>query len=233
MRISRLTPALFLALVFAHAGLAHAQGGAIANAGVGIVAAGDGGTSLAISGGVGYRFNRSIGFGIELTHTPGLDSGLTGGVIRPLGIAIDGFDDEPEGHATIFTTNVRVEIPTAMRRVIPYVAGGGGIAAVTQPYPVYYALAAGGTVGANGSVQYTSSSSSLPVPASAIYPPIYPAPQFISSTTVAMALTLGGGASVLVTDHLAIDIDLRAFQLVSDTGGRTMGRFGVGTSYRF
>jgi opacity protein-like surface antigen len=54
----------------------------------------------------------------------------------------------------------------------------------------------------------------------------------VSNTTLAMALTLGGGASILVTDHLAVDADLRVLKLLAETG-RTVGRFQVGASYRF
>jgi opacity protein-like surface antigen len=220
MRRRHLTIVL-LVLASAVPRIADAQPGAIANAAIGITAS-DGDAALAFSGGIGYRFNRSIGFGVELTHMPGLENELSNG-IRPLALypRYPG-DDDADGHATMFTTNVRVEIPTALRHVIPYVTGGGGVAAVTEVFPVYYALAA------TGAVASSSQAAVLPVPS----PYIYPGPQFVSNTTVAMALTLGGGTSILVTEHLAVDVDLRAFKLLGQTR-RTMGRFGVGGSYRF
>lgn len=219
MHTLHISTALFLAALLAPPSVANAQtqSGAIANVNI-AAAAGDGTEGIAISGGVGYRFNRSIGFGIELTHLPSLESEFH----RLYGGRFGGFDDDDdEGNATIFTTNVRVEIPTTMRRILPYVTGGGGVASVTEAYSVIYALPA---------IEATSSSLSaiFPVP----YPGILPGPSVIQNTTVAMALTLGGGASVLLTDHLSVDIDVRAFRFVSDTG-RTMGRFGVGASYRF
>jgi opacity protein-like surface antigen len=214
MRAYRIAIILSL-LLFVPAVGVHAQSGAIANVGVGVAAA-DGSSDMAINGGIGYRFNRSIGFGIELTHLPSLDSGLAGGIgLRPYG----GFDNDAEGRATIFTTNVRVEIPTTMRRVIPFVVGGGGIASVTEPYPIYYATPLNLSGAAEALV-------SFPVPG------ILPGPQYFSNTTIAMALTLGGGASVLVTDHFAVDADVRAIRLLGETG-RSVGRFSVGASYRF
>ena len=44
--------------------------------------------------------------------------------------------------ATVFTTNVRLEVPTTSRKIIPFVTAGGGVAAVTESYSVIYALAA-------------------------------------------------------------------------------------------
>jgi opacity protein-like surface antigen len=223
MRTRQITTALLLLLLLARPGVVRAQSGAIANVGVG-VASGEGNTDLAINGGVGYRFNRSIGVGVELTHMPGLGSDFDGGIL-PLGIYSGYPGDDNEGHATIFTTNVRVEIPTTMHRVIPFVVGGGGIASVTQPYPIYYAVPLAASAVGSLPPSLSTAIASLP-------PQILPGPQFISNTTIAMALTLGGGASILVTDHLAVDVDLRAIQLLGQTG-RSMGRFGVGASYRF
>ncbi len=205
-------------LLLASPAVAHAQGGAVVNAAVG-VASGDGESDLEVSGGIGYRFNRAITFGIEFTHIPSL---RPPGAFFPLAAAARvccGFaDGDFDGRATIFTTNVKVEVPTTLRRVIPFVVGGGGIASVTEEYPVYYGLPLAGEL----------SSLVLSIPT----PNILPAPQNFSNTTVAMALTLGGGASILVTNHLAIDADLRVLKLLADNG-RTIGRFQVGASYRF
>ena len=212
-------PALLVLLLWAWPHVAHAQSGAIVNGAVGAFVS-DNATDLEISGGIGYRFNRAIGFGIEFTHVPNLDTngqyafstlriccGVTGG-------------PHADGHATVFTTNVRVEVPTTMRRVLPFVVGGGGIASVTEKFPIiYYATPLAS--------QLTGMGIAAPVP------DILPGPQqLVSNTTLAMALTLGGGASILLTDHLAVDGDLRVLKLLADTG-RTIGRFQVGASYRF
>jgi opacity protein-like surface antigen len=210
------TTLLFLVLaLLVWPGLAHAQSGAIVNGAIGAFVS-DNATNLEISGGIGYRFNRAIAFGIEFTQVPNLDTdgqyalstlriccGLPGG-------------PDAQGHATVFTTNVRVEVPTTMRRVLPFVVGGGGIASVTEKFPIiYYAT------------PLATASITVPVP------DIVPGPQqLISNTTLAMALTLGGGASIMMNDHLSIDGDLRVLKLLADTG-RTIGRFQVGASYRF
>ncbi|HEX7796191.1 MAG TPA: outer membrane beta-barrel protein [Vicinamibacterales bacterium] len=199
--------------------LAHAQSGAIVNGAIGAFVS-DNATNLEISGGIGYRFNRSIAFGIEFTQVPNFDASGQD-AFSALRICC-GVSDGPhaEGHATVFTTNVRVEVPTTMRRVLPFVVGGGGIASVTEKFPIiYYATPLASQLAGLG----------ITVPV----PDILPGPQqLFSNTTLAMALTLGGGASVLMTDHLSIDGDLRVLKLLADTG-RTIGRFQVGASYRF
>jgi opacity protein-like surface antigen len=207
-----------VALLLASPGLAHAQSGAIVNGAVGAAVV-DNATNLEISGGVGYRFNHVMGFGIEFTHVPRLD---TSGqfALSTLRLCCGIGDQRVDGHATVFTTNVRVEIPTTMRHVLPFVVGGGGIASVTEKASViYYA------------VPLASQLASMGIPVST--PDILPGPQqVVSSTTLAMALTLGGGASFPVTEHLAVDADLRVLKLLADTG-RTVGRFQTGVSYRF
>ena len=111
-----------------------------------------------------------------------------------------------DGRATIFTTNVRLEIPTMTARVIPYVVGGGGVANVKESFTI-----------------------TLPVPSG--IPVVIPARPVTQSSTD-MVLTLGGGVSMLVSAHLSIDVDLRYLRLVANRD-RNVGRFGVGFSYRF
>jgi opacity protein-like surface antigen len=206
-----------LGLLLAWPTLAHAQSGAIVNGAVGAAVV-DNATSLEISGGVGYRFNHVMGFGIEFTNVPRLETigQFASSTLRLCcGIA----DQHVDGHATVFTTNVRVEIPTTLRHVLPFVVGGGGIASVTEKSSViYYAVPLASQLAGMG----------ITIPT----PDILPGPQVISNTTLAMALTLGGGASFPVTEHLAVDADLRVLKLLADTG-RTVGRFQSGVSYRF
>src|SRR5262245_23010579 len=204
-----------LVVLLARPNLAHAQG-AIVNGAAGVVVA-DGASDLEISAGIGYRFNRVLGFGIELTQVPSLEtnSAFDPAVLR---LCCSRGDLHADGHATVFTTNVRVEVPTTMKHVLPFVVGGGGLASVTEKFPlIYYAVPLANQLTAG-----------LTVPT-----PILPGPQqFVSNTTLAMALTLGGGASFLLTDRLAIDGDLRVLKLIGEPG-RTLGRFQVGASYRF
>lgn len=216
MSLRQTVPALLLVLVFARPALLHAQPGAIVNGAVGVVTE-NGATDLEVSGGIGYRFNRALAFGIEFTHVPGLEPQGLAALSRILPCCGIG-DDDFKGHATVFTTNVRVEIPTTLHRVIPFAVGGAGIASVTERLPIYYALPL--------AAQLTTLGFSLPTPN------ILPGPQNYSTTSLAMALTLGGGASFLVRDHLSVDADLRVLKLLADNA-RTIGRFQVGASYRF
>lgn len=197
---------------------AFAQAGALVNGAVGVVTANDS-TDLEVSAGVGYRFNRALSFGLEFTHIPSFESRQP--VFYPLAAAARiccGLgDDDFDGHATVFTTNVRLEVPTTVRRVIPFVIGGGGLASLTEEFPIYYALPLADLAG-------------LGLPTS--IPNILPGPQNYSTTTLAMALTLGGGGTFLLTDHLGIDADLRVLKLLAQDN-RTIGRFQVGASYRF
>jgi opacity protein-like surface antigen len=198
MRVWFATAALAIAVLGGPA-IASAQGplvhGSVAAAGS------DDTTSPSFAGGVAYRFNRALGFGVELTHIDSLSSNFPH-------IFCCG---DTKSRATIFTTNVRLEIPTTSSRVIPFVTAGGGVASVTQAYNVYYAaLAAMAPLGLQ----------------------VLPGPSTVETTTASMALTLGGGASFLLTDHVAVDADLRVLHLMDDQG-RNVGRFGAGVSYRF
>src|SRR5215475_3902775 len=117
--------------------LAHAQNGAIVNGAIGAFVS-DNATNLEISGGIGYRFNRAIAFGIEFTQVPNLDtSGQYDFSTLRICCGVTGVP-HAEGHATVFTTNVRVDVPTTMRRVLPFVVGGGGVASVTEKFPIIY-----------------------------------------------------------------------------------------------
>lgn len=175
----------------------------------GVVAAtqSSGQTSPTISGGIGYQFNQVFGLGVELTHLRSFNDGTN----YPYYCC-----GNNDGHATVFTTNVRLEIPTLSRKVVPYVIGGGGVAALTQTYDVIYAAAAADVAALLGNT---------------VSPTILPGPAF-SYTTTSMALTLGGGASVMMTKRIGIDADLRALHIMGDKA-QTVGRFGVGVSVRF
>jgi opacity protein-like surface antigen len=218
MRARTLNAAVCLALVvtFAAASGARAQGALVSGA-IG-VADTDGSTDLAVTGGVAYRFNKALGLGIEISHLPRLGSDPFGSA--SLVICCGYAPESRHGHATIFTTNMRLEIPTTVRRVVPFVIAGGGVAGVSLPYPIYYA------------VPLAATASGASTAAGTAIPSILPGPAYVTNTTIAMALTLGGGASVLLTDHVAVDADLRAVRLIANDGS-TMGRFSVGASYRF
>jgi len=128
---------------------------------------------------VGYRMNRFLGFGLELT------SG---------------------GRTTVFTANVRVELPAATARVIPYVVAGGGVANIKETSTLQQSIPPG--------------------------IPVVIEPQTLTQSSTDLALTAGGGVSILAAAHVSIDVDLRYLRFIADRD-RNVGRFGVGVSYRF
>jgi opacity protein-like surface antigen len=174
----------------------------------------DGETSPAYSGGATWRFNRAFGLGVELSHLPSLTSNFPR-------IYCCGRGDDSDTSATVFTTNVRLEVPTTSGRIVPFVVAGGGVAGVTQSYSVLYAQLANTLgLGALGGLMPNT------------IPTILPGPTDVEYTNTNMALTLGGGASFLVTGHFAIDADLRVLHIMGNDS-RNIGRFGAGVSYRF
>src|SRR5215218_10276281 len=118
MRTFVSTVALLAAAVFAAPEQAHAQG-ALVHGSV-AAAVSNGTTSPSFGGGVTYRFNRWLGLGVEMSHLSSLEPDF------PRIYYCCGRDGESDGRATVFTTNVRLEIPTTSRRIIPFVEGGGG-----------------------------------------------------------------------------------------------------------
>lgn len=99
--------------------------------------------------------------------------------------------------------------------------GGGGVAAVTRSYAVWYAAQAE-RLGLRPLLRGPGLNTV----------PVMPGPPELESTTTHMVLTLGGGASFLLTEHVAVDTEAGVLRLSSDQT-RTIGRFGVGVSYRF
>ena len=173
----------------------------------------DGETSPAYGGGAAWMFNRAFGLGIELSHLPSLTSDFPQIYCCGMG--------ENKASATVFTTNVRLEIPTTSKKIIPFVMAGGGVAGVTQSYSVIYAQLA--TDVGLSSVLGGLGLNTIP---------IRPIPSDVKYTNTNMALTLGGGASFLVSQHVAIDADLRVLHIMGNDS-RDVGRFGAGVSYRF
>lgn len=190
------------------------------------------GTSIAVAGAVTYKFNSALGLGIELTSIPSLTpetpavpqvrlerpstSIFPPPVITPI-VRYTGSG----GRATIFTTNVRLEIPTTTTRVIPFVTAGGGLANVRDELELRVdfpevIIQSFGAVPSTAPLRPIRSSMS----------------QKIRQSTTDLALTLGGGASIRATEHLWFDADLRYFSLMG-ARDRNVGRFGGGVSYRF
>lgn len=232
MRILGVLAALLLITVPAVA-QTEEDAGAVVSGAVSATAI-DSRTELTFSGGAGYRFNRYVGLEIEVTSVPTLKAAFPNPnndvTIQPLAgvvpsnapAVLTGIVVPPptysnlNGDVTIFTTNIRLEMPMPVGRITPYFAGGGGVAEVrhsadvTIPIGIYTAV-----VGAL-----------IPQPA------IRTITEHVRSASTALALTLGGGVSVQVASHVSVDIDLRYFRLLSDTSTNA-GRFGAGARYRF
>ena len=187
---------LIAAAATAHPMVARAQGATVR----GVVAATsiESKTEPSFAVSVGNRTNRMFGFEIELTSIPTLKpdaaaaprSGATG----------------THGRATLFTTNVRIEMPALTARITPYAVAGGGVANVKETFTV-----------------------TPPVPPGIVV--VIP-PQTMTQSSTDLVLTAGGGVSLLIAAHASIDVDLRYLRLVGDRD-HNVGRFGVGFSFRF
>jgi opacity protein-like surface antigen len=227
-RPARVAATVWILVLLAASARGQPEAGAIASGSVAAAVLDRGtnasGTSVSVAGALGYRFNRVIGLGVEVTWIPSLKPVLPSSGPSPYTSVV--FSD-PGGDALFFTTNVRIEIPTTSRRVIPFAVGGGGVASTTQrytvtvspvlpPIPVVPPIPVGGLV-------------TVPPLPPFILPPIQSRPV---TTSTGLALTLGGGVSLLATDHLSIDVDLRSLYIRGNNTG-SIGRFGVGASYRF
>ena len=213
---------LFAVLTFAMSerpARAQSTTGAIAS-GSAAAAVANNGTDLSLAGSMGYRFNRVIGLGVELTWLELKTADAT--------TAPDPYTSidylQTKNDAMFFTTNVRIEIPTTSRRILPYAIGGGGVANTLVHETVTLRTFPPGPVVTSPTV-----GTIVPIP---IPTPLPPTSQTVTMSTTGLGLTLGGGVSFLVDDHVSIDVDLRSFYIRSSQSG-SIGRFGVGASYRF
>jgi hypothetical protein len=189
-------------------------------------------TSLSFSGAFAYHFSRVVGLELETTVVPTLRSEFPGvtiqnpvaGVSSSSGIAGElqyviypppSFQNQ-RGRAVIFSNNVRISIPTTSTRLDPFFVAGGGIASERHTADYIYAIPR------------------LPQPLVGVspIPSFTTTSQRLSSSSLGLALTLGGGLSVRVAPQLAVEADLRLFRILDDQD-RDVGRFGVAVRYRF
>jgi opacity protein-like surface antigen len=219
--VRRLGLGLAACLALASPASAQSAPGIVANLGVSAATI-DGGTHAAVSGGIGYRLSSVMTLAAEVTWVPSLTPDapqLPPELTKPPLVLPAVSFDEAGGHAAIFTTNVRLELPRH-GRLLPYVIGGGGVGSVREHF------------------RETISFSPIPVPVGAggivAFPQLLPASivQTVSTTSTDLALTIGGGVSVFSREHLTVDVEGRYLGLFGD---RTLhvGRFGAGVSYRF
>src|SRR5579862_3135497 len=181
-----------------------------------VAAAVDGGVGRqSLQGAVGYRLNRIVGIEFETTWMP-----LAANAPPNVGDPYLAFNfSNAKSQAFFLTMNTRLKIPTNAKRIQPYAVIGAG-SALTRSTDTL-------------TVSYTQQ----------VRPGQLVTNQSVEDQAKHVALfgaTLGGGVSLLVTDHVAIDVDLRGFYVrgtpVFSSGGSVggaVGRFGIGTSYRF
>jgi Outer membrane protein beta-barrel domain len=190
------------------------------------------GTSVAITGGMGYRLTQSLRLGIELTSVPSLDPDVPSvpsiPVIQATGLVyppIVSYEAEG-GHALVFTANLRLDVPT-QRRVAPYFVGGAGVGSITDRFQVTTSYPS--IVFPTPQVPTILPGTTLP-PVPLIFPP--PVVQSISRTSTDFAVTIGGGVTIRTGPHLAFDVDVRYLGFL---GSRDLnvGRYGAGISYVF
>src|SRR3990172_4905597 len=148
MRVKRLFAAVALICMPA-AALAQDDRGASVSGAVSATNM-DSATEFSFSGAFGYRFSRVVGFELETTVVPQLKSPFPGYTIlaglpeaASLIYPTPRFDN-PGGRMVIFSSNVRIVVPTTSTRFEPYFVAGGGIASVRRTaeylYPVYPAI---------------------------------------------------------------------------------------------
>jgi opacity protein-like surface antigen len=187
----------------------------------------DSNTSFSFAGSFTYRFNSVVGLELEATMVPELASEFPGATIQ---IFPGPTFNNSEGRVVIFANSVRVAIPTTTSRLEPYFVAGGGVASVRHSADLLYSPLS------YGLLPYTPLSVTGTTPASGLsvltIPSTRPITQRVTSSTVDLALTLGGGLDVRVASQLSIEADLRLFRLLGEED-RNLGRFGVGVRYRF
>ena len=133
--------------------------------------------------------------------------------IPPFGMPLPpgGLRVERDGATALATFGFRYELPSQVRRFLPYVSGGLGIARTEQRFTVSPAF---GTVVRPGMNSATRPNVGID--------------ETVSHT--GLAASAGVGASIRIFRQLSADLDARYFRL--DRGGN-LGRFGGGASYRF
>jgi opacity protein-like surface antigen len=184
-------------------------------------------TEVAFTGFFGYRFSRVVSFVIEATGVPKVQSDFPSGspVILSAGtnaaasvVIFPGPTfSNVGGRIVLFTNTARIDIPTTSTRLSPFFSAGGGVANVRRTadftYPPF------------PQPLFPPGTPTLPI----VRPPVV---EHLTSSSTAMALTLGGGTGIRLKRSLWLDVDLRLFRLLDETD-QNLGRFGVGVRYAF
>jgi hypothetical protein len=188
--------------------------------GAATINSGDAGATIA--GSFGYRVDRCFGLEFELGVIPDLQDDPQVVPLSSFSFGLDGrsvpvpqifpplkFDNR----LVTFMTNARVEIPTTLRTIVPYVVGGGGVASLRREvtFSPFLALP---DLGVPGPITQLT------------------LPRTSSSTETALALNVGAGVSIRIVKQLFADVDMRYVRVFANSE-LDLNRFGAGISYRF
>jgi opacity protein-like surface antigen len=189
--------------------------------GAATINSGDAGATVA--GSFGYRVDRCFGLEFEIGVIPDLQdepqviplSSFSFGLTDGRSVPVPTIFPPPtfDSRLITFMTNARVEIPTTLRTIVPYVVGGGGVASLRREV-TYSPFLAFPDLG--GLVDITPLT----------------LPRTISSTETALALNVGVGVSVRIVKELYADADMRYVRVFANNE-LDLNRFGAGISYRF
>jgi opacity protein-like surface antigen len=185
-------------------------------------------TSVAYTASADFRFTHVLGLELEGTFVPSLNAPYPGRDLLARTGAVDSvfstisivpilplFTVSNEGgRVAIWSNNVRVAIPTTAARIEPFFVAGGGVAAIRHTADATLSLP----------------SFDIGIPGLSQGARTFTEP--LSTSSVGLALTLGGGVGVRATEHLRIDADLRLIRIMDDDD-KNVGRFGVAVGYRF
>jgi hypothetical protein len=171
---------------------------------------GEGETSIAAGGAVGYRFTPRVGFELEAFALPELE-----------------FDDTGDpGRGVAFLTNFISELPSPARWLTPYVQGGGGVANISQTgvfgrLPDNFQSSPRGRIlgRRDGRPGLEDDMRIADVGARR------------NETTV--ALSVGGGVDFTVWRGLAVGPNITYLKLFGNIADRDLTRIGFRSSYRF
>ena len=194
---------------------------------------GEGDAAIVTGGSVGYRLTPRFGFDIEVLVMPDTDfdrdrfDGIFDTIPPSLGgIPIRRPDFDTSGHTVAFLTNVVTEFPTGATWLIPYIAGGGGVASVSRSI-VFGPIALPITL----PTSVTAIDVSLPI----TLPPLGSIGEIgrIERSETDLALTVGGGVDFQVAKGFAVGADLRYLHLAGTTDDLDLTRIVGRATYRF
>ena len=181
---------------------------------------GDGGTAVVTSGGAGVRLTRLLGLDLEVLHVSGLDLSEDDFFILPLTFAPP-FDIEREGGLTAFLTKLNVDFPVG-DRLIPFVAGGGGVAQLSEEF----------SFDLDDRNDATDTRQLLGRRFVSGRPLIFP-PDGITRSETGLVLTLEGGLDLRLWKGFSLGGGARWLRLLADRGTFDFAQITSRVSYRF